>query len=154
MGRGTGRRKRITPLLLAAGLAIGAAQGSGEKVRHLDEPGRSGDLPFAHLVVAGDTVYLSGVLGIDPETRKVPEDPAAEVRRIMDTIRKRLALVDLTPDDLVSVQVFCSDVSLYGTFNEVYRTYFRDRFPARAFVGSGPLLFDARFEIQGIAVRH
>ncbi|MGD8377930.1 MAG: Rid family hydrolase [Acidobacteriota bacterium] len=154
MGRATGRRGTITALLLAAALTTAAARGAGEKVRHVDEPGRSGDLPFAHLVVAGDTVYLSGVLGLDPETRKVPEDPAVEVRRIMDTIRNRLALVDLTPDDLVSVQVFCSDVALYGTFNEVYRTYFQEHFPARAFVGSGPLLFDARFEVQGIAVRH
>ena len=56
-------------------------------------------------------------------------------------------------DDLVSVQVFCSDVSHYDSFNRVYRTYFTKEFPARAFLGSGPLLFGARFEVQGIAVK-
>jgi len=50
----------------------------------------------------------------------------------------------------VFVQVYCTDVKLYDTFNAVYRTYFK-RFPARAFLGSGPLLGGARFEIQGIA---
>ena len=59
----------------------------------------------------------------------------------------------MTMDDLVSVQVFCSDVSLYGTFNDVYKGYFTKGFPARAFLGSGPLLFGARFEVQGIAVK-
>jgi len=53
----------------------------------------------------------------------------------------------------VSVQVFCSDVSHYDAFNRVYRTYFKKEFPARAFLGSGTLLFGARFEVQGIAVR-
>jgi enamine deaminase RidA (YjgF/YER057c/UK114 family) len=56
-------------------------------------------------------------------------------------------------DDLVSVQVFCSDVSHYAAFNSVYRTYFKGDFPARAFLGSGKLLFDARFEVMGIAVK-
>jgi enamine deaminase RidA (YjgF/YER057c/UK114 family) len=56
-------------------------------------------------------------------------------------------------DDLVSVQVFCSDVGHYDAFNRVYRTFFSGEFPARAFLGSGTLLFGARFEVQGIAVR-
>jgi 2-iminobutanoate/2-iminopropanoate deaminase len=56
-------------------------------------------------------------------------------------------------DNLLSVQIFCSDVSLFEAFNVVYRTYFKNEFPARAFLGSGKLLFDARFEVQGIAAR-
>ena len=56
-------------------------------------------------------------------------------------------------DDLVSIQIFCPDLSLYERFNAVYRTYFDDHFPARAFIGSGPLLRGARFEINGIAAR-
>ena len=55
-------------------------------------------------------------------------------------------------EDLVFVQVFSSDVSDYDAFNSVYRTYFQQDFPARAYIGSGTLLFGARFEIQSIAV--
>jgi enamine deaminase RidA (YjgF/YER057c/UK114 family) len=64
-----------------------------------------------------------------------------------------LAEAGMTMNDLVNVQVFCSDVALFDTWNQVYRTYFSQPFPARAFVGSGPLLFGARFEMQAIAVR-
>ena len=59
----------------------------------------------------------------------------------------------MTMDDLVYVTVYCPDLSLYGEFNSVYRTYFTGEFPARAFIGSGPLLFGGHFEVQGIAVK-
>ena len=56
-------------------------------------------------------------------------------------------------DHLVSLQVFCRDVSLWERFNAVYRGYFEGQLPPRAFLGSGTLLFGARFELQGIAVK-
>jgi enamine deaminase RidA (YjgF/YER057c/UK114 family) len=56
-------------------------------------------------------------------------------------------------DDLVSVQVFCSDLSLYREFNRVYATYFKQEYPARAFLGVANVLFGARFEVQGVAVK-
>jgi 2-iminobutanoate/2-iminopropanoate deaminase len=59
----------------------------------------------------------------------------------------------MTMDDIVSAQVFCSDVALYDKFNGVYRTYYKKDFPARAFLGSGKLLRDAHFEMQAIAVK-
>ena len=51
------------------------------------------------------------------------------------------------------MQVFCPDVSLYDKFNAAYRSYFSKEFPARAFVGSGPLLRGAHFEMLGIAAK-
>jgi enamine deaminase RidA (YjgF/YER057c/UK114 family) len=59
----------------------------------------------------------------------------------------------MTMDDLVTVQVFCPDLSLYDKFNAIYRTYFSKNFPARAFLGSGPLLRGGHFEIVGIAIK-
>ena len=56
-------------------------------------------------------------------------------------------------DDLATVTVYCPDVSLFNKFNGVYRTYFKKEFPARAFIGSGPLLFGGHFEVQAIAVK-
>ncbi|MHC4078983.1 MAG: RidA family protein [Planctomycetota bacterium] len=118
----------------------------------LNLPGRSDDLPFSHIVVAGHTVYVAGTIGVDPATGLAPADPEQEARLALDGVKAKLALADLTMDDLVSIQVFCSDLSLYGTFNAVYRTYFERDFPVRAFIGSGPLLRNGRFEISGIAV--
>jgi 2-iminobutanoate/2-iminopropanoate deaminase len=51
------------------------------------------------------------------------------------------------------VQVFCSDLATYDAFNAVYRTYFKGKPPARAFIGVSKLLFNARFEVQGIAIK-
>ena len=73
---------------------------------------------------------------------------------MMESIKNTVEEAGLTMDDLVSVQVFCSDVDLYDVFNKVYRTYFTENFPARAFLGSGPLLFGARFEVMAIGSRN
>ena len=132
-------------------LAAGGQDDGGR--RYLNLPGRSDELPFSHAVLAGDTLYVAGTLGVDPDTGRAPENVEEEVRLVLDGIRAKLALGGMTMDDLVSVQVFCPDLSLYERFNAVYRTYFDERFPARAFVGSGPLLRGCRFEINGTAVR-
>ncbi len=111
------------------------------------------DLPFSDAVLVGDTLYLSGNGGIDVATMSVPDDPRDEVKLLMENFIAVLAMADMTLDDLVSVTIYCPDLELYGVFNEVYRSYFDEDFPSRAFVGSGPLLFGMRFEMKGIAVR-
>jgi 2-iminobutanoate/2-iminopropanoate deaminase len=118
------------------------------------EQTRKADFPFSDAVWAGDTLYLSGHIGLDPKTAKPPADATEEARMVLEGIKDTLAAAGLEMSDLVSLQIFCSDVSLFQEFNAVYRTYFNDgQYPARAFLGSGKLLFDARFEVQGIAVR-
>ena len=108
-------------------------------------------LPFSGAVQVGNTLYLSGTLGL--EGGRVPDTPEAEARLVLNNVKQTLEAAGMTMDDLIVVQVFCSDVSFYDAFNSVYRTFFTEEFPARAFLGSGTLLFDARFEVQGIAVK-
>ena len=108
--------------------------------------------PFSGAVFAGNTLYLAGEIGTDANNR-VPDTAEAEAKAVLDKIQARLKAAGLTMDDLVSVQIFCSDVKHYDAFNGVYRTYFTKEYPARAFIGSGTLLFNARFEVQGIAVK-
>lgn len=149
--------KRVTFGLIAllAGALMGAAFTAPQsEPRHINLPGRSDDLPYSNLVQAGDTVYLAGSIGIDPATGAPPADVREEVKIVMDSMKTRLEMVGMTMDDLVSVQVFCPDLSLYEDFNAVYRTYFDKHFPARGFIGSGPLLRGGRFEIMGTAVKH
>ena len=110
------------------------------------------DPPFSGAVRVGETLYVSGQIGLGPD-RKPPADVEGEAKLVMETLKKQLAEAGMTPDDLVSVQIFCSDVRHYDAFNAVYRTYFTKEFPARAFLGSGTLLFGARFEVMGIAVK-
>ncbi|HEX8490390.1 MAG TPA: Rid family hydrolase [Chthoniobacterales bacterium] len=126
---------------------------SASASRHIMLPNRKDTLPFSDGVLVGDTLYLAGKIGVDPETGRAPDDVEKEIRLLLDGMKTTLAATDMTMDDLVSVQIFCPDLSLYDKFNEIYRTYFTKVFPARAFIGSGPLLRGGRFEAQGIAVR-
>jgi 2-iminobutanoate/2-iminopropanoate deaminase len=109
-------------------------------------------LPFSGAVRVGDTLYLSGDIGLDGDN-KVPATAKEEARLLLDSIKSTLESAGFTMDDLVTVTVYCSDVKHYADFNEIYRTYFSKEFPARAFVGAGTLLFGARFEMQAIAVK-
>lgn len=138
-------------LLVVTLSAVGAAQDAAPQ--YMNNPGRDDNNPYSNMVVAGNTVYLAGAIGVDPETGMVPDDVEEEIRIVLDSMKDRLERVGMSMDDLVSVQVFCPDLTLYETFNDIYRTYFDDHFPARAFVGSGPLLRDGHFELTGTAVR-
>ena len=112
------------------------------------------EMPFSDAVlVDGKTLYLSGRIGLIAGTTTVPETAEEEAHLVLQEIRRVLEMAGMTMDDLVSLQIFCSDVSLFARFNVIYRTYFTGKLPARAFLGSGPLLFGARFELQGIAVK-
>lgn len=156
------RRLFVAPVVLAAAsLAACTTSVPVEStppeapVRQYFEPRTAADPtlpPFSGAVLTGNTLYLSGHIGVDDQLR-VPDTAEAEAASVLDQFQATLTLAGMTMDDLVFVQLFCSDVAHYAAFNTVYRKYFQKEFPARAFIGSGKLLFDARFELQGIAVR-
>jgi reactive intermediate/imine deaminase len=138
--------------VLLLGAVIGSTTPGAPPRRYIEGRLPDADRPFSDAVMAGDTLYLSGKIGRGPDG-KVPADAKAEAKLVLDDVQKTLVAAGLSMDDLVSVQIFCSDVAHYAAFNEVYRGYFKKELPARAFIGSGKLLFDARFEVQAIAVR-
>ena len=124
--------KRLILSSLVIGIVVLAATGFSQKstdFRYINLPGRTDDRPFSNAVLVGDTVYLSGKLGIDPDTDALPPDVQQEIRIILDSMKQRLEMAGMTMNDLVSVQVFCSDVSLYDEFNAIYRTISRITFP-------------------------
>lgn len=120
--------------------------------RYINASGRA-NLPFSDAVLVGNTLYLAGHLGLDPNTGQAPPEVETEIRLLLDEFKATLKEANMTMDDLVSVQVFCTDLSLYDKFNNTYRTYFTHSFPARAFLGTSTLLRGAHFELQGIAVK-
>lgn len=144
----------LTPALLFAQAAF---QGVKKKVaqplrRYINLP-KPVQAPFSDAVLVGNTLYVAGRIGVDPKTGKPPEDVGEEIRILLDGLKPVLAEAGMTMDDLVFVQVFCPDLSLYGKFNDAYKTYFGKDYPARAFIGSGPLLRGGHFEMNGIAVK-
>lgn len=142
----------ITSLLLL--LTFSIAAGAADR-KFMVSP-RAGDrkgLPFSDAVLVGNTLYIGGHIGLDPKTGLAPADAEAEAHLVMDGIKKTVEDAGLSMDDLVSLQVFCTDLKLYDTFNAVYRTYFHGDFPARAFIGAANLLRNGHYEVLGIAVK-
>jgi 2-iminobutanoate/2-iminopropanoate deaminase len=109
--------------------------------------------PYSSGVLVKDTYYVSGSLGVDPATGKVPADADAEIHLVMDSVKQTLERAGLTMADLVSVTIYCTDLDLYDKFNAVYRSYFQEHYPSRAFIGVAKLVRGARFEVAGIAVK-
>lgn len=144
----------MSALLLAAFGVLWVEESRGASERSfINMPGRSDSNPYSNAVLVGDTLYLAGDIGIDPDTGAPPPKIEDEVHRVMDSMKTRLEMAGMSMDDLVMVEVHCPDLALYEQFNDVYRTYFDDHFPARAFLGSGPLLLGGHFEVTGVAVR-
>lgn len=109
-------------------------------------------LPFSSGVIVGNTLYISGVTGVDPTT-KGAVSPSEEARLALDNVKRVVEKAGMTMDEVVSLQVYCTDLKNYDAFNTVYATYFHGHYPARAFIGVASLLFGARYEVMGIAVR-
>lgn len=121
---------------------------------YINLPSRKAPLPFSDAVLVGDTLYISGRIGIDPATRTVPASLEEELKLLFNDFKDVLTQAGMGFDDLVWVQVFSPDVSLWEKFNHEYLKHFsKERLPARAFLGSGPLLLNGRFEMMGIAVK-
>ena len=137
----------LTTLALLA-LASTSTAASAQEVRHINARSASATTgaPFSGAVFVGNTLYLSGVLGAGA----TPEEAA---RAALDSMKSTLEAAGMTMDDLVNVQVFAADLADYAAFNPPYRTYVPREFPARAFLGAGSLLNNARFEVVGIAAR-
>jgi 2-iminobutanoate/2-iminopropanoate deaminase len=109
--------------------------------------------PFSPGLVHGNTLYVSGHLGVDLETGRCPADMETEARAMMDAFQRTIEGAGFKMDDLVTVTVFCTDLTAFRLFNTVYTQYFKQPFPARAFIGVDKLLLGTHFEIQGTAVR-
>ncbi|MEO6726415.1 MAG: RidA family protein [Blastocatellia bacterium] len=143
----------LAGLLVAAAASYSTSYGKGPSRRYINLPGKNAQLPFSDAVMVGNTLYLAGRLGTDPKTNQIPSDLDQEIRFLLDSFKDVLAAGGMTMDDLVTVTLYCPDLTLFEKFNGVYRTYYKKDFPARAFIGSGPLLRGAHFEMQGIAAK-
>jgi 2-iminobutanoate/2-iminopropanoate deaminase len=114
----------------------------------------SAQLPFSDAILAGNTLYLAGRIGLDAKTGKPPEKIEDEIKILLDSEKDVLAQAGMTMDDLAYVQISCTDLSLFEKFNPIYKSYFTTKdLPAREFIGAGSLLRGGHFELQAIAVK-
>ena len=139
---------------LCAGCHVLPSSNEGGSIRFLNS-GRvlPTDLPFSEAVLVGHTLYLSGQIGVVPGTLElVPGGLAAEARQTMENIRATLEVHGASMDYLVKCTVMLADISEWAAFNEVYKTFFNDRFPARSAFGANGLALGARVEVECIAI--
>ncbi|AUH65172.1 RidA family protein [Paracoccus zhejiangensis] len=116
----------------------------------------SGDpagMPFSEAVRSGNTVYLSGQLGIAPGASAVVEGGIeAESTQVMENIKRTLEAHGLAMTDLVKCTVMLADMAEWGAFNEVYKSYFEEgKFPARSAFGAAGLALGGKVEVECIA---
>jgi 2-iminobutanoate/2-iminopropanoate deaminase len=147
----------LTGLVLAGILTVHGAFSqttSSSMRRAISLPTDNPQAPFSGAILAGNTLYMSGRIGLDPKTGKAPADVDEEIKLLLDQVKATTAAGGMTMDDLVYVQIACTDLSLYDKFNAAYRSYFTTKdLPAREFIGAATLLRGGHFEIQAIAVR-
>jgi 2-iminobutanoate/2-iminopropanoate deaminase len=139
-------------VLLAAPLTVAAA---AQPVRtEFLNSGKvlTGDLPFSEAVRHGDTLYLSGQIGIEPGTLKlVAGGMRAEAKQALENIRAVLAAHGRTTSDLLKCTVMLADMADCPAFNEVWRAFLTKPYPARSALGASGLALGARVEVECIA---
>ena len=109
-------------------------------------------LPFSEAVRAGDTLYLSGQVGIKPGTMQlVPGGIREEARQTLENIKSSLEANGYSMRNIVKCTVMLADIGEWATFNEVYKTFFATPFPARSAFGASGLALGARVEVECIA---
>jgi reactive intermediate/imine deaminase len=107
---------------------------------------------YSQAVRAGNTVYLSGQIGLDPESMRMAEGIEAQTRRVFDNLRAVAAAAGGSLDGVVKLTVYLTDLAHFPRINEIMAEYFSRPYPARAAVGVAGLPRNAMVEIEGVMV--
>lgn len=139
----------LLPLLTPA---ASPAQTVPRAVRTAQAPAPIG--PYSQAVWAGNTLYVSGQIGLDPGTGQLASaDLGTETTQVMENLKAILAAAGLTFRHVVKVTIYLRDLNDFASVNDRYGTYLREPFPARETVQVARLPRDARLEISCVAVK-
>ena len=106
--------------------------------------------PYSQAVRAGDTVYLSGQIPLDPKTMQIVEGFDNQVRRVFDNLQAVCRAAGGDFDRVVRVTVYLTDLANFTKVNEIMATYFKQPYPARAAIGVASLPRGAAVEIDAV----
>jgi len=140
----------VSLCLLATSLAHAADK---PEIDYLNDAASSGrNLPFSEAVRVGDLLFLSGQIGLIPETMElVPGGIQAETRQTLQNIKSTLEKYGSSMSQVVKCTVFLADITEWAAMNEVYIEFFPVNPPARSALGTSGLALGARTEIECIA---
>jgi 2-iminobutanoate/2-iminopropanoate deaminase len=110
--------------------------------------------PYAQAITAGDLIFCSGQIPLDPATNQLVEGGIdIQTRRVLDNLAAVLQAAGSSLDQVVKTTIFLADMDDFGTVNTIYGEYFASEPPARATVQVARLPRDVRVEIEAIALR-
>jgi reactive intermediate/imine deaminase len=113
-------------------------------------PDKNG-LPFPDAYISGDALYISGQIGVDQTGELVQGGFEAQAKQVMDNLGNVLRKSRLHYKDLVNVTIYLTNMDNYAELNQVYRTYFDKKFPARVCIAVKELPRQAQIEIAAVA---
>ena len=108
--------------------------------------------PYSQAIRAGDTVYLSGQVGLDPASGNLREGIEAQTRQVFANLRAVTEAAGASFDDVVKLTVLLADMGDFAKVNEIMASHFKPPYPARATYQVAALPRGARVEIEGIVV--
>jgi len=108
---------------------------------------------YSQAVKAGDTVYLSGQIPLDPVSMElVSQEFDLQVKQVFDNLKSVCEAAGGSLQDIVKLKIFMTDLSNFATVNDIMATYFQTPYPARAAIGVAALPKGAQVEMDGIMV--
>ena len=109
--------------------------------------------PYSHAVLAGNTLYTSGQLGLDPVSGELAAGVEAQAKQALENLRAVLETAGMDFQDVTKTTVFLSDMGDFAAINAIYAQYFTGEAPARSCVQVAALPKGAAFEIEAVAVK-
>lgn len=134
----------VLRLFLALALAVGLLAADRKVIQPKDFPTGAN---YSAAILVDNTLYVSGQLGADWKTNKIPDSFEAEVRLCMANILAILKEAHMGWEDVTNVQVHLTDLDLSHRFEAVYAPHFKDAMPTRTIVGVANLIGPARVEV-------
>ncbi len=110
--------------------------------------------PYSQAVKIENFLFLSGQIGLNPKTNKLEnENLQSELEQIMKNITSILNEDNMTIENIIKTSVFMKDLNSFSDFNNIYKSFFKEKFPARETIEVSKLPMDARIEISIIAYK-
>lgn len=107
--------------------------------------------PYSQAMIAGDFLYASGQIGINPETGEVVEGIEAQTKQVMENLKAILREAGVDFSQVVKFTIYLSNMDDFATVNEIYGSYLKKPYPARATIEVSRLPKDVLVEIDAVA---
>ncbi len=108
--------------------------------------------PYSTAVIYGDTIYMSGMIGVDPSVQKPVEGGTlAQAKQVFENIVTVLGELGATTDDVLKTTVYLTNIGDFAEVNKLYAEYFAPNFPARTCVEVSKLPMGLSIEVECIA---